>query len=339
MPDLSMPSARLLAFSGLIFGIFSLAVPPSLLAASTFSVKTVTVQDRKAVFATVEPVDVVTARTRIGGTLVSLSVDEGSLVKAGDIIGRVLDPKLGLRMDAVQARIDSLRSRLKLARIDLARAEKLRASGTVSQARLDKARTGLKVAEHSLAAARAELSVIKEQRAEGDIAAPAGGRVTKVPLTRGAVVLAGETVAVIAAKGYILRMYLPERHARFIKNGDPVLVGQRDGGMKKGYIRQVYPKLRKGRVVADVEVGGLGDFFVGERVPVYVSTGERQTFVVPEEYLFRRFGLIFVKLRDGDKIVVQPGLKEDGGIEILSGLNEGDVLAPPGPAAGRKFKP
>ncbi len=339
MPALSMSSARLSAFTALISGVFFLTLSPPLLAASTFSVKTVTIQDRKAVFATVEPVDVVTARTRIGGTLVSLSVDEGSLVKAGDIIGRVLDPKLGLRMDAVQARIDSLRSRLKLARIDLARTKKLRASGTVSQARLDKVRTALKVADRGLAAAAAERGVIKERRAEGAIVAPAGGRVTKVPVTKGAVVLAGETVATIAAKGYILRMYLPERHARFIKDGDPVLVDERGGGMKKGIIRQVYPELRKGRVVADVEVGGLGDFFVGERVPVYVSTGERQTFVVPEEYLFRRFGLIFVKLRDGDKIVVQPGLKEDGGIEILSGLNEGDVLAPPGPAAGRKFKP
>ncbi len=339
MPALSMPSARLSAFTALISGIFFLSIAPPLLAAATFTVKTVTVQDRKAVFATVEPVDVVTARTRIGGTLISLSVDEGSRVKAGGVIGRVSDPKLALRMDAVQANIDSLRSRRKLARIDLARAEKLRASGTVSQARLDKARTGLEVADRGLAAARAELGVIKERRAEGDIVAPAGGRVTKVHLTKDAVVLPGETVATIAAKGYILRMYLPERHARFIKDGDPVLVARRDGGMKKGVIRQVYPKLRKGRVVADVEVGGLGDFFVGERVPVYVSTGERRTLVVPEAYLFRRFGLVFVKLRDGDEIVVQPGRKADGGIEILSGLNEGDVLVLPSPAAGRKFKP
>ncbi len=329
-------SAGSLVFAALISGIFLLTYPPPLKAsggtASAFTVKTVTIQDRKAVFATVEPVDVVTARTRIGGTLVFLSVDEGSLVKAGGIIGRVSDPKLGLRMDAVQANIDSLQARRNLARIDLARTEKLRASGTVSQARLDKAMTGLEIAARDLAAARAERDVIKEQRSEGDIAAPASGRVTKVPLTRGAVVLPGETVAIIAAKGYILRMYLPERHARFIKDGDPVMVDERDGGMKKGYIRQVYPELRKGRVVADVEVEGLGNFFVGERVQVYVSTGERQTFVVPEAYLFRRFGLVFVKLQDDDEVVVQPGLKADGGIEILSGLNQGDVLVLPGPA-------
>lgn len=338
-----MTSARLSAFTALVFSVFFLILSPSPRAAAksapTFTVKVTTIQDRKAVFATVEPVDMVAARTRIGGTLVSLSVDEGSTVKAGDVIGRVSDPKLKLRMNAVQANIGSLQSRRKLARIDLARTEKLRRSGTVSQARLDKARTGLEVATRGLAAARAERSVIKEQRAEGDIAAPAAGRVTKVHLTKGTVVLAGETVATIAAKGYVLRMYLPERHARFIKNGDPVLVGERDGGMKKGYIRQVYPELRKGRVVADVEVGGLGNFFIGERVPVYVATGERRTFVVPEAYLFRRFGLIFVKLRDDDEVVVQPGQETDGGIEILSGLNQGDVLALPGPAAGRKFKP
>ena len=34
-------------------------------------------------------------------------------------------------------------------------------------------------------------------------------------------------------------------------------------------------------------------------------------------------------IKDGTEVVVQPGLPVDGGIEILSGLNEGDVVVRP----------
>jgi multidrug efflux pump subunit AcrA (membrane-fusion protein) len=82
-------------------------------------------------------------------------------------------------------------------------------------------------------------------------------------------------------------------------------------------------------VVADVEVEGLGDFFVGERVPVHVATGERETIVVPLDYVYRRHGLAYVRLDDGSEVVVQPGAETDAGIEILSGLRPGDVLGEP----------
>ncbi len=42
--------------------------------------------DRKAVFATVESIDVVSARARIGGTIGELRVDEGDAVETGDIL-------------------------------------------------------------------------------------------------------------------------------------------------------------------------------------------------------------------------------------------------------------
>ncbi len=100
--------------------------------------------------------------------------------------------------------------------------------------------------------------------------------------------------------------------------------------LRTGRIVQVYPALRQGRVVADVDVEGLGDYFIGERVAVHIATGKRRTFIVPPEYLFRRYGLTFAKLKNGREIVVQPGLPVDGGVEVLSGLADGDVVVRPG---------
>lgn len=305
------------------------------------TVQAQTVHDWKAVFATVESVDVVPARTRIGGTLRELLVDEGSMVEAGQLIGRVVDPKLELKLDAIEARISSLESERKLAQTARDRARKLRKSGSISQARLDEAETKFDVTVRNLSAMRSERKVIVEQQEEGAVFAPAGGRVIRVPVTQDSVVLPGEGIATIAANTYILRMQLPERHARFLKVGDLVQVGGRglgatgsDGAreLRPGRVQQIYPEIRQGRVVADVAVPDLGDFFVGERVQVFVKTGERKAFVIPRTYLFHRFGVSFVKLADGTEAVVQPGLELNGGIEVLSGLGEGDRLLPAGTA-------
>ncbi len=290
----------------------------------TFAVALTSIEDLKAVFATVESVDVIAARARIGGIVTGLDVDEGSRVEKGQVIARVLDRKLRLQMAAVAARIESLKAQGKLAKIALDRTTKLRRSGAASQASLDEARTNLEVVGRSLAAMQAERDLIAQQRAEGAVKAPSGGRVLTVSVTDGAVIMPGETVATIAAEAYILRMQLPERHARFIHVGDQVRVGAK----RTGRIRQVYPEMSHGRVMADVEVAGLGDFFVGERISVFVGAGTRDTFVVPGRYLFRRYGLAYVRLKDGGETVVQTGLAAAGGVEVLSGLVDGDVLLP-----------
>jgi len=300
--------------------------------AEEFSVSLETVADKKIVFATVESVDVVPARTRIGGTVQALSVDEGDRVNAGEVIALVQDPKLKLELSAVDARIESLEAQVKLAKIDMERASKLRRSGAGSQARLDEAQTNVDVVKLSLAAMKAERDVVAQRLSEGEVLAPATGRLLQVKLTQGSVVMPGETVGMLAQENYILRMYLPERHARFIQVGDTVQVGERGlegGALKNGRVRQVYPELSQGRVVADVEVEGLGSYFVGERVPVFVSTGERQIYTVPNSYVFTRYGLHYVRLKDGTDMVVETGARMDGKVEVLSGIHEGDVLVLP----------
>jgi hypothetical protein len=74
-------------------------------------------------------------------------------------------------------------------------------------------------------------------------------------VTVGIVVMPGEAIAKIAANAYVLRLELPERHARFIKIGDPVLIGVRElaasnAPLGKGPITLVYPELQDGRVIS-----------------------------------------------------------------------------------------
>ncbi|MBC8339558.1 MAG: efflux RND transporter periplasmic adaptor subunit [Alphaproteobacteria bacterium] len=316
-----------------VCSVLAALAPAVVIAETVLTVSPVMVEDMKAVFATVETSDVISARARIGGTVTKLEVDEGTAVKQGRTIALIGDPKIGFRMDALRSRIGSMQSQKDLAASTLKRARDLRRSGTIPQKRLDEAEAGFRVAERELKALQSEFSVVSRQQDEGAVLAPSAGRVTKVHVTKGAVILPGEPVATIAAKGYILRLSLPERHARFIKTGDAVQVGGEDANdgtrPRTGNVHQVYPEIRKGRVIADVTVEGLGDFFVGERVRVQISVGKRETFVVPGDYLFLRYGLTFATLKGGAQIVVQPGLKRPDGVEILSGLRSGDELILP----------
>jgi hypothetical protein len=172
--------------------------------------------------------------------------------------------------------------------------------------------------------------------------APVAGRVLKVPLTTGTVIMPGEPVAHIAESGFVLRLRVPERHARFLKAGDPMRIDAAELGDAKprfGTIKLVYPQIEDGRVVADAVVEGLGDYFVSERIRVWISAGERTAFVIPAGLVTTRFGVDYVRVqRPGGmardvpvqrgRALPQPGLPD--GIEILSGIKAGDRLTAPG---------
>ena len=310
------------------------------LAQETFIVAHKMAGDEKAVFATVESANVVPARARIGGTVVELTVKEGDEVKQGQIVATVGDEKLALQMKSLDAQMAGLEAQVAQAQTDLARDEDLFPKGTIPKTTLDQARTAFNVATNALKARTAERSVIQQQVTEGNVLAPASGRILKVPVTTGTVILMGETVATVAEHNFILRLRLPERHVRFLKVGDPVRIdGEELGksGAQFGTIRLVYPQIEDGRVIADAAVADLGDYFVGERIRVWVSAGERQSIIVPGAFIVTRFGIDYARVRKSSEVIDVPVQRGRAlprpdmpdALEILSGLKNGDVLVRP----------
>jgi RND family efflux transporter MFP subunit len=293
------------------------------------------IDDMKAVVASVEPAHQLVARARIGGTVTLLKVKEGDTVQAGAEIAAIGDQKLFLQMQALDQRIRSQQAQRDKAQTDFERAQELLRRGVTTKVMFDQAKTSLDVAERNLAALRSDKSVIEQQAAEGSVKAPGPGRILTIPVSVGRVVMPGETIATLAEDNYILRLQLPERHARFMRAGDRVEIGARGlhqdagGARKEGRVRTVYPEIQGGRVVADVDVKGLGDYFVGERARVYVTTGKRDAILAPKSAIYRRAGVDFVRLADGGEVVVQTGDMHGDEVEILSGLRDGDRVQTP----------
>ncbi len=314
--------------------------------ANEFVVKSAVVPDMKAVFGQVESRHIMPARARIGGTVRDIRVTEGTEVKEGEVIARVVDDKMALQLDAADAKIKGLKSQLDNARLQLSRAQQLVARGVSSQSQLDQAQTQFDVATNQVAAAEADKTVIEQNAREGDVLAPANGRVLKVPVTLGSVVLAGDSLASIASGAYYLRLSLPERHATDIKEGGTVLIGERglspatgDGiaSARSGRVVKVYPEISDGRVIADVDVSGIGNYFVNERTAVWIPVGTRQAIYVPPDAVVTRHGVDYVRLMtpqgtlDVAVIVGKPFQSPDGPrVEVLTGLKDGDRIGVPG---------
>ena len=307
-------------------------------AAEPLVVAKTAIDDTKEVLGTVESVRTPQARARIGGTLVSLLVAEGDRVKKGDVLATVFDRKLELQLAAFDARIAALEAKLSLITTDLDRVRQLRQTGSAPQARLDDAETQLTVTRAEIAATRADKASVEQQIADGRVLAPDDGRILRINAVAGQVVMPGEPVATVATAAYILKLRLPERHARFMHEGDEVMVAGRgldrgrDTPRDKGRIVRVYPELDQGRVVADAESAVIGDYFVGERVSVFVATGRREGIVVPDDVLITREGLTFVDIVGLGEVPVQTGARVPGptggpaAVEILSGLKVGDKV-------------
>lgn len=309
---------------------------------ASFEVSETEITDQKAVFATVQSVDVTLARARLSGTIGELRIDEGDRVEAGEVLAVVVDNQIAPQIGSLNAQLAAVTAQLEQARADLARDQRLYERGLVAEARLEAARTQVEVFENQVSSARQQRAVTVQRSREGDVLAPATGVVLSVPVTAGSVVMPGEQIAETATDLYVLRMSLPERHARFVREGDPVqLAGgalTEDGLAATGTIRQVYPRIEAGRVTADAMVEGLGDFFVGERVRVLVNTDTRRGVVIPADLIETRYGLDYVSVLDESgharDVVVQRGGRQDGPdgearVEVLSGLQPGDLLVQP----------
>jgi RND family efflux transporter MFP subunit len=308
--------------------------------ADGLTVASQSVADEKAVFATVESVSVVPARGRIGGIIVQLDVREGDPVMSGQAIAAIGDEKLALQMKSLDAQIGALQAQSDQAQTDFTRIEGLVDRGILPRVKLDETRTALNVAQNALRARTAERAVIQQQLLEGQVLAPAGGRVLKKLVAVGSVVLPGDPVAMIAEQDFKLRLRVPERHARFLKAGDKIRVDGAEFGdqtSRLGVIDLVYPQIEDGRVIADASVEGLGEYFVGDRLRVWISGGTRTAFVIPSNFVTTRFGIDYVHLRRGDQTIDAPVQRGrdlptsdlPNGLEILSGIRGGDQLVQP----------
>lgn len=305
--------------------------------AGLLTVQEVMAPDYKTVAAVLTNRDIGDARARIGGTLQRVHVREGAEVRRGQLLAVIVDQRLSLEAQAGNAGVGAAEAAAERARGDQGRFQALFERGFVSQGRMDQVNAEARAAEAQLRAARAQAGAAGALAGQGRVLAPADGRVTRLPIPQGAVVMPGEVVVAISTGARVLRIELPEGEANLLREGQDIrILGEDSAPVRTARVRQVYPAIDNGMVTADLDAANFEGEFIGARVRVLAPAGERRAFVIPGRYIVTRYGVDYVRLwRNGAAMdaPVQRGARTpldgmDDGVEILSGLQDGDQIVP-----------
>lgn len=155
------------------------AQPAKILRVETAKAVKHTFSGRLPITGELKPVQEVTLKSKVGGTVVLLKFDEGDQVKKGDLIAKIDsgNQQAQLRSNAAAVSIAEAqlqRSKADFERVnrDLERVEKLHSSGAADQKTLDDTKSAMKLAQVSVSAATAQLD---QSRAVRDLAKNAVG--------------------------------------------------------------------------------------------------------------------------------------------------------------------
>ncbi|MEI7967596.1 MAG: efflux RND transporter periplasmic adaptor subunit [Betaproteobacteria bacterium] len=135
--------------------------------------------------ARLEAVEAVAVRSRITGYIQSIHFDQGAEVRRGDLLVTIDPRPIEARVARAEAELNALAARIDLARIELARTQRLMASQATSQRELDEKAAAVRDLEASQKGARAALDAARLDLSFTRITAPISGRVGKAEITAG----------------------------------------------------------------------------------------------------------------------------------------------------------
>lgn len=272
---------------------------------------------------TLEAYQDVDIAAKVSGTVQWLGPKEGDAVKQGEKL-------LQLDIETLKAEVERAQANVDLAQANFQRISSLFEKRVASKEEFDSNRTQLKTAQAALAQAEAHL-------ADGTLLAPMEGIIDRKQVDQGEHVNSGQTVLkLVDIKRVKALVNVPEKDALFFKRGQSAKVHVQDGNQEKvleGTIEWValtaesstrtYPL----KIVVD-----NGDLALRPGMIVRVELIRRQ---LPEAIAVPFFSIIeqetskSVFVVNNDVVQEKPiryGVFQNGLVEILDGLKDGDAL-------------
>jgi membrane fusion protein, multidrug efflux system len=317
-----MPKSLLLA---LLLPVLAFAQPPGgnqPVPVRMVQVQAATVFDKVTAAATLLPHERVVLRPEIDGRIVSLTFNEGQMVKKGAVIVRLDDSEQRAAMAAANAD-------LKLAESRFRRNEELASKGFISQQALDEANANLDIV-------RARVSEVKVALDKTVIRAPFTAMAGLRKVSPGAYVKKGDDMVELAAIDQLnLDVNVPEVHLPLVKVGQPVsvTVDALPGETFSGKVYAMEPVVdlaSRGALVRARMANPGGRLKPGMFARVSANLGSRpNAVVVPEQAVLPKGGQAYIYRVENGKAMLTPvqlGRRNPGQVEVVSGLMAGDTI-------------
>ena len=138
-----------------------------------------------------------TVRAQVGGSIVTLIVDKGQSVSAGQVVAKINARDLNDAMNSAQAAVKSAENSLKVAESEQVRTASLVKGGALAARDLEQANNMVSAAEAQVAAAKARQGSVRQQLDDTNVKAPFAGVVSDRPAHQGDVVAPGTAILTI----------------------------------------------------------------------------------------------------------------------------------------------
>ena len=276
-----------------------------------------------------------TVRAEVGGSLLQVNVEEGQPVRRGTVLGRIEAAALDEAVRSAQSAVKSSEAQLVVARRDAERAEMLVAAGALAQRDFEMARANVTTAEAQLADARSRVSSAQKQLGNAVLRAPLTGVVADRPVNTGDVVTPGTALFnIVDPSSMRLEAAVPSEDLGSLRPGAAVQFTVRGYDTPfEGRIERISPKAdattRQVPIFVSIPNAGgrlVAGLFAEGRVVTQSATG----LVVPLTAVNMSGGTWVLRVAGGkaDKVAITTGLRDERTerVQVLSGLNEGDVL-------------
>lgn len=272
---------------------------------------------------TVAPIRVVTVNSQASGALLSVLAEEGTPVRAGQVLARVDAGETGAQLRNAEAQFT-------VAQAALQRAEQLRERQVITLPEYERDRSAFD-------AARAQLDALRTRAGYAVVRAPVAGVVTLKSVEAGDVVAPQTRLFEIAdLSTLVVPVQVSELDVVRLGEGDParVTLDAYPGQSFPGRIRRIFPAADPATRLVPVEVALSGEaaravrpgFLARVSLALGTSSGVR---LVPAGAVVGAAGsqAVYV-VKDGvvERRPVQTGLNSQGQVEITEGLEPGEAV-------------
>jgi len=277
----------------------------------------------------------------VGGRLTAVYADVGASIQKGQVLVEIDAVDYELARDMAQADIDRLQALIHAQKLMVKRYQKLIKKKSIKQSTLDDADAQLGALQAELVAAQVRLQQAQRDISRTRITSSIDGYVDETMVSKGDYVKVGTPLMRIGNLQRLkARLPYPETLLPDLKTGLPVrLLSPSAPEVEiETTVSELRPSItvgsRSAQVIVNVE--NPGPWRPGASVIGEVRVAEHpNAIVVPEGCVIRRpSGLVVYKVNNGRvaEITVTTGLRDNGNIEILSGVQAGDQLALDGAA-------
>ena len=275
-----------------------------------------------------------TIAAEISAKVIKVYVRPGLTVKQGQLIATLDAGDFGTQRNEAQSEVARIEAQLDNQAKIVARNQALVDKKFISQNAVDSDKAQQKVLNQQLEGAKARVGSVNHASSKTSIYAPVSGIIEKKLVDTGDYVKIGDPIVqIISQKRLIAHLPFPETIAAKLKPGLAVrLTTPTTPEPVNSTINELKPQITAGSRAIDViaNINDVAGWQPGASVTGVVILGERPTaMMLPEQsVVLRPAGEVVYVVRDNTayQAIVKTGLRQDGLVEILEGLQNSDTI-------------